>query len=137
MPAGQGKDAERFAAAVDSGTPLGATDDADLARELEIVAMLRSRGTEFAPDAETKARAKQRLMAVLAAEQGGPRQAPRAVPTQAEAELTAPLGRLVERTDVDPAAETARVMDRNEGAVKALQHRAVRRLAQLLPDGLR
>ena len=34
-------------------------------------------------------------------------------------------------------AETARAMDRNEGAVKALQHRAVRRLAQLLPDGLR
>jgi RNA polymerase sigma-70 factor (ECF subfamily) len=28
-------------------------------------------------------------------------------------------------------------MDRNEGAVKALQHRAVRRLAQLLPEGLR
>jgi len=34
-------------------------------------------------------------------------------------------------------AETARLMDRNEGAVKALQHRAVRRLAQLLPEGLR
>lgn len=34
-------------------------------------------------------------------------------------------------------AETAELMDRNEGAVKALQHRAVRRLAQLLPDGLR
>ncbi len=34
-------------------------------------------------------------------------------------------------------AETAEIMDRNEGAVKALQHRAVRRLAQLLPDGLR
>lgn len=34
-------------------------------------------------------------------------------------------------------AETARMMDRNEGAVKALQHRAVRRLAQLLPEGLR
>lgn len=31
-------------------------------------------------------------------------------------------------------AETARTMGRNEGAVKALQHRAVRRLAQLLPD---
>jgi RNA polymerase sigma-70 factor (ECF subfamily) len=30
-------------------------------------------------------------------------------------------------------AETAQAMDRNEGAVKALQHRAVRRLAQLLP----
>ena len=34
-------------------------------------------------------------------------------------------------------AETAEVMGRNEGAVKALQHRAVRRLAQLLPEGLR
>jgi RNA polymerase sigma-70 factor, ECF subfamily len=34
-------------------------------------------------------------------------------------------------------AETAEMMDRNEGAVKALQHRAVRRLAQLLPKGLR
>lgn len=31
-------------------------------------------------------------------------------------------------------AETARAMGRNEGAVKALQHRAVRRLAQLLPS---
>jgi RNA polymerase sigma-70 factor, ECF subfamily len=34
-------------------------------------------------------------------------------------------------------AETARIMNRNEGAIKALQHRAVRRLAQLLPTGLR
>jgi RNA polymerase sigma-70 factor, ECF subfamily len=34
-------------------------------------------------------------------------------------------------------AETATVMNRNEGAVKALQHRAVRRLAQLLPGELR
>ncbi|MGH3433099.1 MAG: sigma-70 family RNA polymerase sigma factor [Thermocrispum sp.] len=34
-------------------------------------------------------------------------------------------------------AETAAIMSRNEGAVKALQHRAVRRLAQLLPRGLR
>lgn len=33
-------------------------------------------------------------------------------------------------------AETAAVMGRNEGAIKALQHRAVRRLAQLVPDGL-
>jgi RNA polymerase sigma-70 factor (ECF subfamily) len=33
--------------------------------------------------------------------------------------------------------ETAAVMGRNEGAVKALQHRAVRRLAQLLPPDLR
>jgi len=34
-------------------------------------------------------------------------------------------------------AETAVVMERNEGAVKALQHRAVRRLAQLLPPEVR
>ncbi len=33
-------------------------------------------------------------------------------------------------------SETAGLMDRNEGAVKALQHRAVRRLAQLLPDDM-
>ncbi|RZS44572.1 RNA polymerase sigma-70 factor (ECF subfamily) [Herbihabitans rhizosphaerae] len=34
-------------------------------------------------------------------------------------------------------AETAAIMHRNDGAVKALQHRAVRRLAQLLPIELR
>lgn len=34
-------------------------------------------------------------------------------------------------------AETAQIMDRKEGAVKALQHRAVRRLAKNLPKGLR
>ncbi|MEU6641151.1 sigma-70 family RNA polymerase sigma factor [Saccharomonospora sp. NPDC046836] len=33
-------------------------------------------------------------------------------------------------------SETAQIMQRNEGAVKALQHRAVRRLAKLLPTGL-
>ncbi|GAA2818398.1 sigma-70 family RNA polymerase sigma factor [Saccharopolyspora taberi] len=33
--------------------------------------------------------------------------------------------------------ETAARMDRNEGAIKALQHRAIRRLAQLLPDDVR
>lgn len=34
-------------------------------------------------------------------------------------------------------AETARLMHRNEGAVKALQHRAIRRLAELLPEDVR
>jgi RNA polymerase sigma-70 factor (TIGR02952 family) len=34
-------------------------------------------------------------------------------------------------------AETARIMERTEGSVKALQHRAVRRLAALLPAGVR
>jgi Domain of unknown function (DUF5667) len=110
MPAGQGKDAERFAAAVESRTPLGPADDGDLARELEVVAMLRSRGAAFAPDAETKARAKQRLMAVLAAEQGGQRPVARPAAASPDAtETTAPLGRPVERGDVDPAAETTRM----------------------------
>lgn len=34
-------------------------------------------------------------------------------------------------------AETAAVMGKKDGAIKALQHRAVRRLADLLPEGLR
>jgi RNA polymerase sigma-70 factor (ECF subfamily) len=34
-------------------------------------------------------------------------------------------------------SETAAVMGKREGAIKALQHRAVRRLATLLPEGLR
>lgn len=34
-------------------------------------------------------------------------------------------------------AETARIMGRNEGAVKALQYRAVRALGRLVPDDLR
>jgi RNA polymerase sigma factor (sigma-70 family) len=34
-------------------------------------------------------------------------------------------------------SETAEIMGKKDGAVKALQHRAVRRLAGLLPEGLR
>lgn len=34
-------------------------------------------------------------------------------------------------------AETAAVMGKTDGAIKALQHRAVRRLADLMPEGLR
>jgi RNA polymerase sigma-70 factor (TIGR02952 family) len=34
-------------------------------------------------------------------------------------------------------SETAEIMGKKEGAIKALQHRAVRRLANLLPEGLR
>lgn len=86
MPAERGKDAaERFAAAVDEGrSPRSVGSDADLARELEIVAMLRSReGTyashdeamamlrsersaAFGPRPDERARAKARLMAALA-----------------------------------------------------------------------
>ena len=34
-------------------------------------------------------------------------------------------------------SETAEIMGKKDGAIKALQHRAVRRLAALLPEGLR
>jgi len=34
-------------------------------------------------------------------------------------------------------SETAEIMGKKDGAIKALQHRAVRRLAAILPDGLR
>jgi RNA polymerase sigma-70 factor (ECF subfamily) len=34
-------------------------------------------------------------------------------------------------------SETAEIMGKKDGAIKALQHRAVRRLANLLPEGLR
>jgi hypothetical protein len=98
MPAGQGKDAERFAAAVEQGLPPSFADDDDLARELEIVAMLRSHGAAFAPDPDAKARAKQRLVAMLAAEQsdrhGSGSRPP--VPPQSAEEQTAPLGRILE-----------------------------------------
>lgn len=98
MPAGQGKDAERFAAAVEQGTPPGFAGDDDLARELEIVAMLRSRGAALAPDPDAKARAKERLMAMLAADQpdrpgGGPR--PPVAPPSAQ-EQTVQLARVLE-----------------------------------------
>jgi Domain of unknown function (DUF5667) len=119
MPAGQGNDAERFATAVDLGTPPGSADDGELARDLQIVAMLRSRGAAFAPDADAKARAKQRLMEVLAAEQAdrNPNRPPgaqlRAVPPPAAAERTVPMGRLAEPPsgggDTDASAETLRM----------------------------
>lgn len=69
MPAGPGEEAERFADAVEQGRSPGFFGDDDLAQELEIVAMLRSRGAAYAPDPQAKAKAKQRLMAVLAGSQ--------------------------------------------------------------------
>ena len=70
MSAGQGPagggDAERLAAAIEQGTPPRSVGDAELARDLEIVAMLRSRSAAFDPHPGDRARAKQRLMAALA-----------------------------------------------------------------------
>jgi hypothetical protein len=72
MPAGRGE-VERFAAAVELGRTPGLHDVDELARELEIVAMLRSRGAEFAPRPDAKTRAKQRLMAAFAEQHAGAR----------------------------------------------------------------
>jgi hypothetical protein len=66
MPAGPGEDAERFAAAVELGRSPDSWLDDELARDLEIVAMLRSRTRDFDPSPAAKAQAKQRLMALLA-----------------------------------------------------------------------
>ncbi len=83
MPAEQGPvdpgwDAEQFAAAIEQGRTPGSVADAGLARDLEIVAMLRSAGEAYAPRPDEKARSRARLMAML---------------SQPEAAATAPLGR--------------------------------------------
>jgi hypothetical protein len=59
--------AERFAAAVEDGVVDGAVDP-ELARELEIADVLTRHGSAYDPDPETKARARRRLLAALAAE---------------------------------------------------------------------
>jgi hypothetical protein len=58
--------AEWFAAAIEQGRTPGSVADAGLARDLQIVAMLRSAGEAYAPRPDEKARARQRLMAMLA-----------------------------------------------------------------------
>jgi len=74
MPAGMGEE-ERFAATVENGTTpasYGRGDDSadSFARELEIVAMLRSGGPGLAPAPAARERAKRRLMAAFAQEIG-------------------------------------------------------------------
>jgi hypothetical protein len=66
MPAGQGEEAERFAAAVELGRSPRSWGDEELARDLEIVALLRSRSSAYDPSPGAKAQAKQKLMALLA-----------------------------------------------------------------------
>ncbi|GEC20801.1 hypothetical protein PHY01_30840 [Pseudonocardia hydrocarbonoxydans] len=107
MPAGQGKDAEQLDAAIEQGTPPGSVADPELARDLEIVAMLRTRRAEFDPHPAARSDAKQRLMAALLAAQAEDRAAaaPRA---PHPAELTAPLPSLAgPPVPVGAADETA------------------------------
>lgn len=87
-PADSGWDAEQLDAAIGQGTPPGHVADPELARDLEIVAMLRSRRAEFDPLPSARADSKQRLMAALLAAQADDRAAA-AAPHPAE--LTAPI----------------------------------------------
>lgn len=134
MPAEQGNDAERFAAAVELGQPLGSAD-AELQRDLEIVAMLRSRSAAFAPDPDAKARAKQRLMAVLAAEQGIEQGGRRRAEEHSAAELTGPIAPMLTsstrassngapRHDAEASAVTAKIdpIADDEDTVETPQH---------------
>lgn len=65
MPAGQGKDEERFAAGF--GPPFGADDE--LAHELALAAALDRSRTSLSPDREATARMRQRLFAAMAEQQ--------------------------------------------------------------------
>jgi len=54
---------ERFAEAVEPGRPSGPpADDPELARDLEIAAMLRALGPGFSPSTDAKARMRARVM---------------------------------------------------------------------------
>lgn len=100
MPAGPGEEADRFAAAVDSGRPPASYGDDELTRDLEIVAMLRSRGHAMDPDPAAKAAARRKLMERLA----------EPVPAQPGAPgpelVTEMLHRVPVRIDDDPTPPT-------------------------------
>ncbi|MCY7343226.1 MAG: DUF5667 domain-containing protein [Pseudonocardia sp.] len=104
MPADKGNDdAERFAAALELGRPL-VYADAELLRDLDIAAALRARGDAFSPHPDAKARARQRVMAALAA---GAR--PR-TPAPSAPDRTAPDHTAPDRTAPDRTASAARVL---------------------------
>jgi hypothetical protein len=69
MPAGWGEE-ERYAAEVEYGRGVGDDGAEDLARELELVALLRSAGPALSPAPAARSRAKERLMAAFAAQNG-------------------------------------------------------------------
>ncbi|MHA6792544.1 DUF5667 domain-containing protein [Pseudonocardia bannensis] len=87
MPAGQGKDEERFAAAAEFGLPPGADAREEFAHEVALAAALDRSRTSLSPDPEASARMKQRLFAALA------EQAQESPPEPSPAEQTAPLAR--------------------------------------------
>ncbi|WP_214405871.1 DUF5667 domain-containing protein [Pseudonocardia lacus] len=118
MPAG---DEEIFATAVDRGTHPAFAGDAELARDLELVALLQASGPELAPRPDERARARAAMFARLAAADdpsdqfevpdAGPAQPP-AEPAPAESgPRTALLEAAVDEAEPDaaPVDELARL----------------------------
>jgi hypothetical protein len=66
MPAGAGRDSERFAAAVEFGADAVPPGDDLLLRELDVVALLRQSKTAMSPSADASARMRARVMAAAA-----------------------------------------------------------------------
>jgi hypothetical protein len=79
MPAGAGRDSERFAAAVEYGMDAVPPGDGQLHRELDVVALLRESRVAMSPGADASARMRARVMAAAATmlpEQNGGQAAP-------------------------------------------------------------
>jgi len=66
MPAGAGRESERFAAAVEYGVDAVPPGDGQLHRELDVVALLRESRAAMSPGADASARMRARVMAAAA-----------------------------------------------------------------------
>jgi hypothetical protein len=91
MPAGAGRDSERFAAAVDFGADAVPPGDDLLLRELDVVALLRQSKTAMSPSADASARMRARVMAAAATmlpEQGSAPAAPTGVTSNVTTNVT-------------------------------------------------
>lgn len=66
MPAGAGRESERFAAAVEYGRDAVPPGDGQLHRELDVVALLRESRAAMSPGADASARMRARVMAAAA-----------------------------------------------------------------------
>ncbi|HEX4247063.1 MAG TPA: hypothetical protein VH008_04295, partial [Pseudonocardia sp.] len=66
MPAGAGRESERFAAAVEYGMDAVPPGDGQLHRELDVVALLRESRAAMSPGADASARMRARVMAAAA-----------------------------------------------------------------------
>ncbi|MCX6463054.1 MAG: DUF5667 domain-containing protein [Pseudonocardiales bacterium] len=97
------RDAERLAEAIELGTPPGSVAEPGLARDLQIVAMLRTRGSAFDPTPDARARAKARLMAAMV------ENAP--APPPVAAELTAPISPVRDAPAAATTSEIAPLVD--------------------------